>query len=799
MKLKTRFQKLVLLLLAAASSALPQTMQAASDTWIQQFNSTTLAPYYWNDITNWLSGTQFPNGIDEVATATPDILIGSKQFINLTQPITVGTLQVGDVPNSSPVVGMTIESTNNSPLIFDVTSGNATLEKDTVGSTQQDTINARIELNDSLDIKMPWSSTGSGLVLRGVISGPGGINLINRDIVSGLRTTTHLYIENNTNTFTGPFGLANGRVRYHADVLSGQPSPLGASTTAVTVGNAASLGGSSGLDGREAAILRLDAAGDTNNYAFTRDLDFSQTTGTSDEMGSRLMFYFYGNEAGGTNSNNLTFGGVVTLASQGRKVYFHTQRAGMVMYFTNAINPGTNFPVGPGDVFWGDGGPRTPPLNDGPEGGNYRFSDMNRIYSSPQSLQAGSIIIEGSVGSVGSPSPIGTETVRMNALGGGNISTVNAQMGRRDVFLATPGASFARPLTLAGGEPSSYNGGSAFNLFNVYKLGGLNTSGTVTFSGDVSSADQNLGANTPNVITVGNNLALIQATGGTANFTGVISDTPTNITVTRLTINQARNHPNLDAVAPIGVPDPGVANALVDTATSGTVILSAANTYEGGTEILGGKLLVNNSTGSGTGSGAVIVQSNAALGGSGTIDGPVTFNEGSHAVFTVGTTTTMTNSLSIATSGLIPDVHLNLPANLGAGNYTLATYNTVGSSGAFNSTPVVDSGSFAAGVTGTNIVTSGGTVVLQVTGGASTPPNFSPAGITVSGGGAVSLTATGALGTSYRLWANTNVAATPITNTWTLLTNGTITVSPFTIIDQAATNYSQRFYLFSNP
>ena len=797
MNMKTKLQKIALLL-TAASSALLQTTQAASDTWIQQFNSTSAAPYFWTDVANWLSGTQFPNGIDEVATVTPDILIGSKQYINMTQPITVGTLLLGDVPVGSPIVGMIIETTNSSALIFDVTSGNATLLKDVINS-QQDTINARIELNDSLDIIMPWGSTGSGVILGGLISGPGGITLKNTNIVAVSRTTTHLFINGKTNTFTGPFALANGRVRFRSSVLSGQPSPLGASTTAVTVGNAASLGGSTGLDNREAAILRLDSDNDTNNYAFTRDLDFSQTTGTPDEMGGRLNFYFYGDETGGVNSNNLTFGGVVTLASQGRRVYFHTQRTGMTMYFTNAINPGINMPVGPGDVFWGDGGPRTAPFNDGPEGGNYRFSDMNRIYSSPQSLQAGSMIIEGNVGPVGSPSPIGTETVRMNATGGGNISTVNAQWGRRDIFLATPGTGFARPLTLASGEPSSYNGGTAFNLFNVYKLGGLNTNGTVTFSGDVSSADQNLGANTPNVITVGNNLALIQATGGTADFTGVISDTPTNVTVTRLTINQARNHPNLDAVAPIGVPDPGVADALIDAATSGTVILSATNTYEGGTEILGGKLLVNSGAGSGTGSGAVIVRTNATLGGSGTIDGPVTFNEGSHAVFTVGATTTMTNSLIIAASGLVPDVHLNLPVNLGAGNYTLATYNPTGSSGAFNSTPVIDSGSFAAGVTATNIVTSGGTVVLQVTGGFTTPPNFQPGGITILGGGTVSLTATGAVGTPYRLWASTNVAATPITNTWTLLTNGTITASPFTIADPSATNYPQRFYLFSNP
>jgi hypothetical protein len=65
--------------------------------------------------------------------------------------------------------------------------------------------------------------------------------------------------------------------------------------------------------------------------------------------------------------------------------------------------------------------------------------------------------------------------------------------------------------------------------------------------------------------------------------------------------------------------------------------------------------------------------------------------------------------------------------------------------------------------------------------------------------GNTSLTVTGAIGSTYKLWASTNVALSPVTNTWTLLSNGTVTVTPFTITDPTATNYPQRFYLFSAP
>jgi autotransporter-associated beta strand protein len=58
--------------------------------------------------------------------------------------------------------------------------------------------------------------------------------------------------------------------------------------------------------------------------------------------------------------------------------------------------------------------------------------------------------------------------------------------------------------------------------------------------------------------------------------------------------------------------------------TSGAVTLTAANTYTGGTRIQGGRLTVNNTTGSGTGPGPVYIGAGGLLTGSGTITGFVT-------------------------------------------------------------------------------------------------------------------------------------------------------------------------------
>lgn len=58
--------------------------------------------------------------------------------------------------------------------------------------------------------------------------------------------------------------------------------------------------------------------------------------------------------------------------------------------------------------------------------------------------------------------------------------------------------------------------------------------------------------------------------------------------------------------------------------TTGVVTLTAANTYTGSTLITGGKLVVNNTTGSGTGTGNVSIGNGGLLTGTGSISGIVT-------------------------------------------------------------------------------------------------------------------------------------------------------------------------------
>jgi autotransporter-associated beta strand protein len=102
-----------------------------------------------------------------------------------------------------------------------------------------------------------------------------------------------------------------------------------------------------------------------------------------------------------------------------------------------------------------------------------------------------------------------------------------------------------------------------------------------------------------------------------------------------------------------------------DATHGGIVKFTSANTYGGGTTIANGTLLVNNFTGSGTGSGAVAVNSGGKLGGTGIISGAVTVNSG--GTLSAGTaaigTLTINNSLTLAGNILVKINKSQSPSN----------------------------------------------------------------------------------------------------------------------------------------
>lgn len=86
---------------------------------------------------------------------------------------------------------------------------------------------------------------------------------------------------------------------------------------------------------------------------------------------------------------------------------------------------------------------------------------------------------------------------------------------------------------------------------------------------------------------------------------------------------------------------------------TGTMALAAANTYNGGTIVEAGTVMVNNSTGSGTGTGSVLVKTGATLGGTGAISGALTLEDGATLAPGSSIESLATGSLTLAATSTV--------------------------------------------------------------------------------------------------------------------------------------------------
>ena len=146
-----------------------------------QWLPTAGGSYSWTNTVNWVSGA-IPNSANSIARLNNNI--AGAQTISLNAPITLGQLIIGDTNGTH---GFTIQNGSGGSMLFDVTSGSATILKT---SGANDVISASLVLLDNLVVS---NSTSARLTLSGSIAGnhsftkqgSGGVALSGTNTYSG--------------------------------------------------------------------------------------------------------------------------------------------------------------------------------------------------------------------------------------------------------------------------------------------------------------------------------------------------------------------------------------------------------------------------------------------------------------------------------------------------------------------------------------------------------------------------------------------------------------------------------------
>lgn len=680
-----------------------------------------------------------------------------------------------------------------------------------------------VTLQDNVTLSV--ASGGSDL-FSGNFSGTGGITF-----TGGIITMSGLGSYSGTSTLTG-------------GTLNLNSSALGSNTFTIS--------GASTLDNTSGANVTL---GNNPPQNWNADFSFAGTSNLNLGTGPVTL----GATRTVTISNNiLTVGGTIagtgfglTLVGPGQLALAAATTNSYTGGTTNqggilAINGTTTFGDGTGTLTFSGGGNL---LNTGsrltfPIANPVQINTTTRFYGNSTDVASpdrylpftGGFTVTG--GSSIYIDNVGSATTVFNlTLQGGNFTTINWPIVIGDPTFDTPGALTTLNLinddttpvqtisSLITGTGSIVRGANTVNTGgttiltaqNTFTNGVSLTSGaiglgasSITNGSGVVSGPLGTGLFTLGASTAETNLTLFASAGPVEIDNNLFFDGDTNMTFTGVYNMLFTGALNSGGVAktisvtngitttfsgPITNTGSSTGGALTKTG-GGILVFNGSNTYAGTTTVDAGTLLVNGSLSTNT-----VMVSGGTLGGTGAIAGSVTFASGAQAYLykTNGSPDSplaVSGSLTLSNNTVIVD--LGGMTTLSTGTYTLLTYaGTL--SGSFNSTPTFVDGSLAAGKTATIDLSTTNEVNLVVTTSSYTPPNFSPDGVSHLGNGTVSVSATGVLGTPYRLWATTNVALTPVTNTWTLISSNTISASPFTNLDLNATNFPRRFYLFTAP
>jgi len=682
---------------------------SASNTFSGTFRTTNSAALSVNNVYALQNATLDMNTNDtgSVSLNNLNCIIGALQGSrNLS--LGVGTVSIGNNSNSTSYTGsLTGNSlikigTGTLTLSSNAYTGNTTVSAGNLSIAQTNlAYSSTVTVAGGAVLNLNYSGTVvvSALVLNGVSEPHGVYNSGNSGgLISG---TGAIQVGNTPNIWTGaasgtwstailgsPYNwkfnsiagnYADGSAVLFDDTLTANNvvlltntvSPIGVTfnnnNTNYTVGGAGSIGGSCAVfkNGAGAVIL-------TNNYTYIGNTYINSNTltiGNAGKLGNGAYAGYiylasgasleYGSTIGGTLSGPITgAGGLIkdgatkcdlTLSSTVNTYSGQTVITNGRVSISSQGNIGggtTIVQTNQGQLNITAASTISNPMNLSsigyPEADAYGNNFDGAIRSDAASTLSGTITLSGNA-RIGNYNASGV-TITLSGQITGNYGIefygMNGGANSRNFLPSNPGNNYLGNTTITCNDFSAARTGASTTL----KLGASevipngNGFGTVVFNG----ADAN-------------HLTILEMNGFNETINGVSNVSATGAIIrntttgsTTLTIGDGNTNSTFTGVITDGGVGSGKYLALTKIGT-GTLSLTNANTYTGTTIISAGTLLVNNTTGSGTGTGAVNINSGGAFGGTGIIAGGITNNSGGILLpGTIGSgTLTVSNTLTL--------------------------------------------------------------------------------------------------------------------------------------------------------
>jgi autotransporter-associated beta strand protein len=295
-------------------------------------------------------------------------------------------------------------------------------------------------------------------------------------------------------------------------------------------------------------------------------------------------------------------------------------------------------------------------------------------YTGATQVQAGALLltnpqsIPGGIGATG-----GTSNIAFTATNSNNIGVIGLANG-----------DFTRGLG-AGANQVQFNGHGGWAAYfgnRVVNLGGASQQVTWGVGGFVPDTVLNAGIPQPGTLRLGTT-----ESDGTVDF-----QNPIDLNGGARTVSMGQSPGPVTGILSGTIS--GAGGSLIKSG-NGTLRITGNNTYDGGTTISSGKLLVSNTSGSGTGSGAVLVTA-GTLGGTGSISGAVTVNSGGHIAPGESIESLAVGSLIVNTGSFL-DFELGAPGSPGVNSDLINVINSGGLTLNGGSVTLADAGGLAAG------------------------------------------------------------------------------------------------------